>query len=347
MGTTTDRILSAVQRNVGPLTGLMFHRRLVNNEIDTVRRLAGLVEEHSGQKSNVSLRDGQWSIEPASSDPTTIIKSPSSILVDESEDFNARTLNQMFARHSIEQENLEKISGYALVESLTAADEGNAAEGAPEVNRTWENHFFSHAKLISRDDVQQFWGRILHGELRQPGSFSIRTLQTLASMSNSEANVFQTLAKRRLQSLHSESNPEPFMLYHSSDNEQWPINYIDVLTLKSAGLLSVGDTTSLTIPTAVSIGNEVAAIAFHFGGKVIIAKRPQDDLERHITMTPFTTAGWELSSLVEPKFDPQVKLPLSKWEELYNWEISVAPLRKHKGKTIVIDDEKEVRLEEL
>ena len=62
----------------------------------------------------------------------------------------------------------------------------------------WINRFFSSAQEVSSDDMQTLWGRILAGEVKQPGSYSLRTLDFLRNLTASEAKAFEELGRYAL-----------------------------------------------------------------------------------------------------------------------------------------------------
>lgn len=58
------------------------------------------------------------------------------------------------------------------------------------VNTDWTNRFFSIVEDISDKTLQDIWGRILAGEVKQPNSFSLRTLDLLRNVTKEEAELF-------------------------------------------------------------------------------------------------------------------------------------------------------------
>ena len=88
-----------------------------------------------------------------------------------------------------EQINLEKITLNAL--------EVNKNDMRPDqlIDDSWLNVFQDNAKSIFREDAQKIWGQILAGELKQPESFSIATLNTLRYLSASDARAIEKLSR--------------------------------------------------------------------------------------------------------------------------------------------------------
>lgn len=54
--------------------------------------------------------------------------------------------------------------------------------------------FFEDAGNISDDQIQELWAKVLAGEIKQPGSFSLRTLDVLKNLSKTEAEIFRVIA---------------------------------------------------------------------------------------------------------------------------------------------------------
>lgn len=63
------------------------------------------------------------------------------------------------------------------------------------VNTNWTNRFFSIVEDISDETLQDIWGRILAGEVNQPNSFSLRTLDLLRNVTKEEAELFVKASK--------------------------------------------------------------------------------------------------------------------------------------------------------
>jgi uncharacterized repeat protein (TIGR03899 family) len=86
-----------------------------------------------------------------------------------------------------------EIEGYANLEAV--AD--YAAQELPEnvspnpLDADWRRKFFLEAENVCDTDMQLLWGKILAGEVAAPGTFSLRTLDTLRQLSRAEAEVFQ------------------------------------------------------------------------------------------------------------------------------------------------------------
>jgi hypothetical protein len=73
-----------------------------------------------------------------------------------------------------------------------------------EFDFDWFLRFFEGAGNISNEDMQLIWARILAGEVQKKGAFSLRTLETLRNMSQSEAMIVQQAAQLVLTQVNRE-----------------------------------------------------------------------------------------------------------------------------------------------
>ena len=97
----------------------------------------------------------------------------------------------------------EEIADYVLVresrklsnvQSVIEKAKEHFIEGEPvsnkPVNQDWTNRFLSIVEDISDETLHQLWGHILAGEVKQPDSYSLRTLELLRNVTKEEAELF-------------------------------------------------------------------------------------------------------------------------------------------------------------
>lgn len=96
---------------------------------------------------------------------------------------------RLLLKETKRQENIEKIVAIAAKE---IRKEPEVSEQA--ISPDWSTRFFDIAQDISDEQMQDLWGRILAGEIRKPGSYSLRTLDSLRSISAEEAELFEEMA---------------------------------------------------------------------------------------------------------------------------------------------------------
>lgn len=111
----------------------------------------------------------------------------------------ARRAANKFAQKIIrEQVNLDEISAVAANElnkgePTNSKDQGADKYSEQTVNDDWLNSFEKEASQKSTEEMQLLFGRILAGEIRKPGSFSIRAVKILSELDQSTATLFKKL----------------------------------------------------------------------------------------------------------------------------------------------------------
>ncbi|MDE0127988.1 MAG: DUF2806 domain-containing protein [Gammaproteobacteria bacterium] len=63
-----------------------------------------------------------------------------------------------------------------------------------DVDRDWLYRWRDYASEVSDAELQTLWGRVLAGEVKSPGKFSLRTLEFLRNLSKEEARQIEKLA---------------------------------------------------------------------------------------------------------------------------------------------------------
>lgn len=156
----------------------------------------------------------------------------------DTEDFKRlmqRTQNRIAYQEITKQLNIESIvdKAYELLKNE------NGVTNEP-VDQDWTNRFFNIIGDISNSEMQDLWARILSGEIKRPGSFSMRTLESIRNISTEEAQIFQKII--------------PLILRHgntyfvvSDDNilNKYGLVVSDILALDECGLIDSTPTLSL------------------------------------------------------------------------------------------------------
>lgn len=88
--------------------------------------------------------------------------------------------------------NLKKIALAAEAEAEFVPD---SAVSDRAVDPDWFAKWRSGAEDVTIEEMQHLWGRVLAGEVRQPGSYSIRTLEFLGRMAREDADLITSVAR--------------------------------------------------------------------------------------------------------------------------------------------------------
>lgn len=127
--------------------------------------------------------------------------------------------------------NLASIFEKARDEGPTADDTAKTAE--KPVDPDWFVRWRLNAQDVSDELMQQLWARLLAGEIKGPGAFSLKTLEILAQMTRDDANAIAGLGQYVIGGClyrHNPNNAPPFP-YPAFD---------DILKFEEMGMISGG-----------------------------------------------------------------------------------------------------------
>ena len=94
-----------------------------------------------------------------------------------------RSVSRFLGQEIRSQQNIEGISAKAVDLMPSEVTE-------EPVDEDWVASFFGMCRTIRDEDMQTLWARILAGEVASPGTFSLRTLSTVKTLSKDEAEAF-------------------------------------------------------------------------------------------------------------------------------------------------------------
>ena len=153
----------------------------------------------------------------------------------EFEDFVKRTEHRLAYQELQKQYNIESVIGNAYIELETKE---NVSEDP--VDKDWLNSFFDSVANVSNEQMQIIWGKILAGEVENPGHFSIRTLDTLRKMTQKEALLFKKYAPYILQCMgNKEKTFNDYFLLDGMLGKFGEMVFPEILILHEVGLISL------------------------------------------------------------------------------------------------------------
>lgn len=160
-----------------------------------------------------------------------------------------------------------------------------------EVDPDWLNNFGRYAEMASSEKVRDLWAKVLAGEVRHPGSFSLTTLRLLTELDQQMASWFEEEAKFRIMG--------EFIL-RPDDLEGERLERL--VFLEQVGL----------IHHVVPIGGIIQGFEPNSNGFVALFEgnlclRMHIDHELKLKVIPFTRVGIEIASILPP-VDPTIIL---------------------------------------
>ncbi|MDD9197563.1 DUF2806 domain-containing protein [Aliivibrio sp. S3MY1] len=158
------------------------------------------------------------------------IKALANIELDE---IQYRGIERFVHQEARKQQNIENITASAISQLPNNAK-------SEDLDEDWVTHFFDKCDKVSDVEMQTLWSSLLTGEASNPGTYSKRTVDFVASMDKKDAELFTKFG----QFVWTIGGPTP--LIFDADNEVYKEQGINFTTLKhldAIGLISF-ETTS-------------------------------------------------------------------------------------------------------
>lgn len=196
------------------------------------------------------------------------------------EAINERLVNKEKKR----QKNIEEVVSTAG--TILEAEKDVSSE---PVNSDWATRFFDIVQDVSDNEMQLLWGQILAGEIKQPKSYSLRTLEILRNMTKEEAELFQKVAQFVL------VQGDAFLFSSKDVLKKFGIYYSNIAKLIEIGLLQPGDFVEKNYFSDSTSDNSFGIV---YGDFVVIIKQMANARKITIPVRLLTTSGKELFKLI-------------------------------------------------
>jgi hypothetical protein len=202
-------------------------------------------------------------------------------------DLHRRAMLRFFEEEAKKQTNIEEITKKAL----PLLEEKSAPE---RMENDWITNFFDKCRIVSNQDMQQIWARILAGEANKLGTFAKRTVNLVGDFDRRDAILFTSLCGF-VWSIQNSRAPLVFdtkaEIYTSRE-----LNFGSLSHLASIGLIVFAESSLLK---RRNLGKK--AVASYHGRKVVLTLPNDAGNEVEIGKVMLTIAGHELCSICEPK----------------------------------------------
>ena len=199
----------------------------------------------------------------------------------ECEELQRRALARFIAEEAKKQDNIESIAKKAI----PLLSDSSTPE---KMEDDWITNFFDKCRIISDDQVQVLWSKVLAGEANFPGSFSKRTVNSLASLDKTDAQLFTSLCGFTFEI----GNFVPVVFdYKASIYVEKGINFGTLSHLDDIGLISFESIgfTKYNLPEAVVIT--------YYGAPLYIKFKKPADNELKIGCSILTKTGHQLARI--------------------------------------------------
>lgn len=201
-------------------------------------------------------------------------------------DLTRRAIGRFLIEESKKQDNMESITSKAIP---LLEDNSNPQE----INDDWITNFFDKCRLISDEEMQALWAKVIAGEANSPGRYSKRTVNFLGSLDKSDATHFAALCGF---SWIIKDVVPLFFTFDEATYIEHGININVIKHLDTIGLLSFESVRGFKqtgLPKKITI--------FYYGTPINIEFNNEDNNELEIGKVLFSKVGRELAPICGSK----------------------------------------------
>ncbi len=295
-----DKLIDIISQVTGRVSKPYFDKKDIDTKAYEITKLAEAKAEEMKIISNAIKKNfiGAGGIEYKENGLT--VTSPKELLENKTPEIEITPVLSLEERTS-ERINFKESKKQLNIESITANAAEELRDEPPVTNESidenWSTRFFNIAEDISNNDMQAIWGRILAGEIKEPNSYSLRTLEFLKNISQKEAEIFTKFAEIRIKS------KEAIFIYNPNNDfleKEFGITFTDKLLMLELGIFSTLDRLELSLEATT---NNKVKHALNYGEKAIVLHRNENVPKQGIEVLFFTKIGLELSKLIPQSFN--------------------------------------------
>lgn len=201
-------------------------------------------------------------------------------------DLHRRAARRWIEEEAQRQKNIEDITTKALPQ-LNENAEPNSIEN------DWLINFFDKCRIVSDNEMQELWSRVLAGEANAPGTYAKRTVNFLSDLDKSEAELFTKLCGFGW--MIGDVVPLVFDVQEEIYNK-YEINFGTLIHLDSIGLVQFDNLPSFAqtkLPKRVNV--------FYYGKKLTLDLPHDADTKINLGKVILTRIGQELAPICGSK----------------------------------------------
>ena len=223
-----------------------------------------------------------------------------------------------------------RVQELTVGQALRILGPGFTLDDLDKVDSTWEKRWSEGASRIGIDDEERraWWAKLLAGEIQQPGTFSLRAMAVMDTLSTKEAELFTRLCDY----VWNPSNP--VLIIPTDNSALWKPDFTQETLLESIGLFKFDTLSGFTWGT---IENKVeggtthhlpAMVPMIFDGEAFFVEGPSGkSLRLRCGKLFFTDVGKEIYQLTTPNHPRLYRDEIvAEWKKSYTvHEVPIVP----------------------
>src|SRR3990167_118121 len=199
-----------------------------------------------------------------------------------------------------------------VAENILANETQTPSEEA--VDDDWLFSWRDYAGKVSSTELQDLWGRVLAGEVKTPGSYSLRTLEFLKNISKEEAELISKVAQFVVQG-QIYRNKESFL-------EAASLQFSTLLFLQEIGILAGVEAVGLQTTWSSSVQNKYQR-AFISDKKVILLEHDDADKEAVSEIYMITSVGKQILALASFGSNDEYLMSIAKGYAAQGYKVKI------------------------
>jgi len=183
----------------------------------------------------------------------------------------------------------------ALLQAEEALESDPQVPPDAKVNEDWLYRWRDSASQVSTEELQNLWGRLLAGEVKAPGTYSLRTLEFLRNLSQQEAEAVSKLSQFVIEGA----------IYRQAQDllEAQGLSYGFLLYMQQLGIVAGVEAVGIEVMWK-SLDKAKFARALKCNSVVLVATADNPELTIKLPIYQLTAVGSQVLSL--GKFEPNV-----------------------------------------
>ena len=229
-----------------------------------------------------------------------------------------------------EQANREGVLQHAIEDLRSAPPEEDPGS---EIDDDWLHAFIKEASTKSAPDMQLLFGKILSGEIKRPGTFSLRAVRTLSMMSQTTAKQFEKFCNLSIAAANF------VMVIALKAQLKYELDFETLSNLNENDLIYGDfniplDFAPLLVPR---MGRPAETDPFEYAGETVwlhATDVTKIDALRQVNSAMFSRTGIELRRIVSMQPDPSYTLELIEYFDTRGCDLMKATGRNEDGHLI-------------
>ena len=197
-------------------------------------------------------------------------------------ELHRRAARRWIEEEAQQQQNMEDVTAKALPHL-------NEKAKPESIENDWIVNFFDKSRIVSDDEMQRLWARLLAGEANAPGTYSKRTVNFISDLDKADANLFTQFCGFVAQMI-GPSEPLPLVFDEGAKiYKKQGIDFMGLQHLDSIGLIKFAPSMGFKLKDLQK------GVVFIYGGRplgLVMKKNTNNTLE--IGRALLTRTGKEL-----------------------------------------------------